>query len=178
MRELRACKVFQRPLAPSSAQMLSSRLKFPSRNLKRMRTLIRGSRSNQAWQSQSWPTQPLLGLRTLSRVHGIFPHWLPERGLQQALMLSRHPERSHFQPCLLSHPLGAHWQAQRSVCMCVRAHTLVYRKIMQILRVVPGSGANWHVEGTYAKSHSTWPLNLDNLSLSCTRGAFFFHAVV
>lgn len=32
--------------------------------------------------------------------------------------------------------------------------------------------ANWQQEGTYAKSHSTWPLNLDKLSISCTRGAF------
>lgn len=27
-------------------------------------------------------------------------------------------------------------------------------------------GANWHRERTYAKSHSTWPLNLDKLSIS------------
>lgn len=39
-------------------------------------------------------------------------------------------------------------------------------------------GANWHEEGTYAKSHSTWPLNLHKLSISCTRGACFLHAPV
>ena len=64
---------------------------------------------------------------------------------------------------------------------CVRVHVcacecVAAQKMLGVCAKL--CGANWHQEGTYAKSRSTWPLNLDKLSISCAEGASFLHALV
>lgn len=145
---------------------------------------------NRLGRGQSWPTEELLRLRTLRWVHDISSYSPRERAAAGCRGILK---GAVFKPIckvlllpLLSHLLEAQCLERtvggrgrgglRAVCVYVRvwlgSSTEMLRAFAELCL------ANWHQEGTYAKSHSTWPLNLDKLSISCTRGAFFLHALV
>ena len=65
------------------------------------------------------------------------------------------------------------------VCVCARTRTRAQRgSSTKMLRACAGfCGANWHQEGTYAKSRPAWPLNLYKLPISCTGETCFLHAL-
>lgn len=166
---------------------------FSSPNLRRMRGSGRESSRaptlNRLGRGQTWPARELLFLRTLCWVHGISSQIPRERAAAGSHGILK---GAIFKPickvlllCLLSHLLEAHCLEHTggggrggSVCACVCVCVLWGSSMKTLRACAELCGANWHQEGTYAKSHSTWPLNLDKLSISCTRGAFFLLALV
>lgn len=165
--------MFRRPLAPSSGHVLSGPANVfvsefeASKRLWQWKT--RGSFSKQTWQRTA-----------LANTDGkmTFPHRFPEseraatwsHGIVKGAIFK--PIRAALVLPLLSHLLGAQCLG-RTGCVCTQAGGM---KMLGVCAEL--CSANWQQEGTYAKSHSTWPLNLDKLSISCTRGAFSLHALV